>query len=290
MIGDGLVLVDKPAGPTSHDIVAQMRRVFGTRKVGHAGTLDPMATGMLVVGIGRATRLLGHLAGSDKEYLATIRLGQATSTDDAQGQPLGGADASGFSDTEILEAVAAFRGPLQQRPSSVSAVKVNGQRAYARVRAGQEVHLEPRQVVVHELEVVDISRHAAAVDVQVRVVCSAGTYVRALARDIGARLGVGGHLTRLRRTRSGRFTQMRTPADIAQVPDLIPLDQVVPMVFPVVHLPADLATRARHGVRVAAPIGSPSGLVGVLDDAGHVISLCQAIDGILVPEAVLVGE
>ena len=215
---DGLVLVDKPSGPTSHDIVGTMRRIFGTRKVGHAGTLDPMATGMLVVGIGRATRLLGYLSGSDKEYLATIRLGESTSSDDAQSQSVFVADASQVNPDALATGLQALRGPIQQRPSAVSAIKVDGKRAYARVRAGEDIDLEPRAVVVHELEVLGTQAHGTVLDVQVRVVCSAGTYIRAIARDLGAALGVGGHLTNLRRTRSGAFRDMRTLEDIAAHP------------------------------------------------------------------------
>ena len=207
---DGIVLVDKPQGPTSHDVVARARRIFNTRKVGHAGTLDPMATGMLVLGIGRGTRLLGYLAANDKEYLATMRLGVATDTDDAQGTVIAQADASGITDSHILEVVRDYRGHISQRPSSVSAIKVDGKRAYARVRDGEQIELPSRDVTIQDLEIMGIVRvpELNAIDVDIRVVCSAGTYIRALARDIGAQLAVGGHLTFLRRTRSGLFNQM----------------------------------------------------------------------------------
>lgn len=290
MSGDGLVLVDKPAGPTSHDIVGAMRRAFGTRKVGHAGTLDPMATGMLVIGVGRATRLLGHLTGSDKEYLATIRLGESTTTDDAMGERTGGADAGDLSDDQVIAAIRQFRGPQSQRPSSVSAIKVDGKRAHARVRAGEDVELAARDVIVHDLEVLDIRHSGAVIDVDVRVVCSAGTYIRAIARDLGSELAVGGHLTQLRRTRSGVFTAMRALSDVEADPSLVSMSDAVRAAFPVVALDMVEASRARHGVRVPAPDGTPVGLVGVLDDQGDVISLCRVVDGSLRPEAVFVGE
>ena len=205
MTADGLVVVDKPAGITSHDVVARVRRLAGTRRVGHAGTLDPMATGVLVVGVNRATRLLGHLTLTEKAYDATVRLGASTVTDDAEGDVVATADASGLQDEDLAREVAALTGELLQVPSAVSAVKVDGRRAYQRVRSGEDVQLAPRPVTVHELAVVDVRREGAVVDVDVRAVVSSGTYVRALARDLGAALGVGGHLTRLRRTRVGPY-------------------------------------------------------------------------------------
>jgi tRNA pseudouridine55 synthase len=185
---DGLVVVDKPAGLTSHDVVARMRRLAGTRKVGHAGTLDPMATGVLLVGIGRATRLLGHLALTDKAYDATVRLGVSTTTDDAEGEVLATADASGVPDAAVREALAALTGEIAQVPSSVSAIKVDGVRSYARVRAGESVALAARPVRVARFDLLD----RRGDDLDVHVVCSSGTYVRALARDIGAALGSAG--------------------------------------------------------------------------------------------------
>ncbi|RYY43185.1 MAG: tRNA pseudouridine(55) synthase TruB [Actinomycetales bacterium] len=205
----GLVVVDKPAGWTSHDVVARTRRLAGTRKVGHAGTLDPMATGVLVLGVGRATRLLGHLQLADKEYLATMRMGQTTVTDDAEGDLLELVDASGIGEVDVRAAVLPLTGDIEQVPTAVSAIKVDGKRSYARVRAGEDVQLAARPVTVSTFEVTDV-RHVdvdgtPVVDVDARVVCSSGTYVRALARDLGASLGVGGHLTMLRRTRVGGF-------------------------------------------------------------------------------------
>ena len=201
----GLLLVDKPSGPTSHDVVGRARRVLGTRKVGHAGTLDPMATGLLVLGVERGTKLLGHLALTSKTYLATIRLGVSTSTEDAQGEVIGTADASEVSDWLLAEAVKGLTGPLMQVPSSVSAIKVDGRRAYDRVRSGEDVVLAARPVTVSRFDVSGTRRAGATVDLDVEVDCSTGTYVRALARDLGSALGVGAHLTALRRTRVGPF-------------------------------------------------------------------------------------
>lgn len=199
----GLLLVDKPQGLTSHDVVARARRLLGTRKVGHAGTLDPMATGLLVLGIGKATRLLTYVTGHDKSYDATIRLGQSTVTDDAEGDVVSSADASGVTDARVAEAIAALTGDIMQVPSAVSAIKVNGERAYARVRAGEDVVLAARPATVSRFVIVDTRRSGEVVDLDVTVDVSSGTYVRALARDLGAALGVGGHLTALRRTRIG---------------------------------------------------------------------------------------
>lgn len=206
---DGLVLVDKPGGWTSHDVVARIRGLAGTRKVGHAGTLDPMATGVLVLGIGRATRLLTYVVGADKEYTATIRLGVSTTTDDAEGEICTVTDASSVARAAINAAVADLTGEIEQVPSSVSAIKVDGKRAYARVRSGEEVVLAARPVKVSTFEVLEVRTVAdltmPAIDLDVRVECSSGTYIRALARDLGAALGVGGHLTALRRTRVGGY-------------------------------------------------------------------------------------
>jgi len=285
---DGIVLVDKPEGPTSHDVVAMVRKIFNTRKVGHAGTLDPMATGMLVIGVGRATRLLGHLTLSDKEYVGTIRLGIATDTDDAQGHVTSTATCGSITDEKILEVVRSFRGHISQRPSSVSAIKVDGKRAYARVRQGEEVELKPRDVTVHDLEILSIVHLAQVdcVDVSVRVVCSAGTYIRALARDIGKQLGVGGHLTSLRRTRSGLFTTMSPLDALRETPKMLDLDEAMRMAFPCITLEVDDAIRARHGVRVPAPVDSHSGIVGVFNPDGHVVSLGRVENGEVFPVVV----
>ena len=207
---DGLLVVDKPSGWTSHDVVGRARRLCGTRKVGHAGTLDPMATGVLVLGIGKATRLLTFLVGCDKDYAATIRLGQSTLTDDAEGEVTSSAPALDITDEALTRAVAALTGDISQVPSSVSAIKVNGERSYHRVRSGEDVMLPARPVTVSRFEVLGRRQGEAGaepvIDLDVEVTVSSGTYVRALARDLGAALGVGGHLTALRRTRVGAFT------------------------------------------------------------------------------------
>jgi len=261
-VTDGLVVVDKPAGLTSHDVVARVRRLAGTRKVGHAGTLDPMATGVLVLGVERATRLLTYVVGAEKEYTATIRLGVATTTDDAEGETLAVADASGVTPQALAAGVAALTGPISQVPSSVSAVKVDGRRAYARVRAGEEVTLAARPVVVHRFDVgaTRPARHedergtTPVLDVDVTVVCSSGTYVRALARDLGAVLGVGGHLTALRRTRVGGYglDVARTLDQLAGDFTVLPLADAARAAFPVRELTADEARELSFGRRIAA--------------------------------------
>ncbi|HEU4361925.1 MAG TPA: tRNA pseudouridine(55) synthase TruB, partial [Mycobacterium sp.] len=190
---------------TSHDVVARCRRIFSTRKVGHAGTLDPMATGVLVIGVERATKILGLLATSAKSYAATIRLGQTTSTDDAEGELLQTVSAEHLTDAALSTAIATLRGDIEQVPSSVSAIKVGGKRAYQLARTGHAVELAARPVRIHRFELLAVRRPGQFVDIDVDVDCSAGTYIRALARDLGAALGVGGHLTALRRTRAGRF-------------------------------------------------------------------------------------
>ncbi|MEE9242494.1 MAG: tRNA pseudouridine(55) synthase TruB, partial [Mycobacterium sp.] len=225
LVGPGLVIVDKPGGMTSHDVVGRCRRLFGTRKVGHAGTLDPMATGVLVVGIERATKILGLLTATDKSYLATIRLGQTTSTEDAQGAVLESVSADHLANAQIEATFAQWLGDIDQIPSAVSAIKVDGKRAYQLAREGRTVELKPRRVRIDRFEMCDV-RHgtdvAGAVDVDVAVDCSSGTYVRALARDVGAGLDVGGHLTALRRTRVGTFglDQARTLEQLEEAPRL----------------------------------------------------------------------
>ena len=261
MTDAGLVVVDKPAGVTSHDVVGRCRRIFGTRKVGHAGTLDPMATGVLVIGIERATKILGLLTSTDKSYAATMRLGQTTSTEDAEGQVLRSVSAHEVTDAQIAEAVAALRGVIAQIPSAVSAVKVGGQRAYKLAREGQAVELAPRNVRIDRFDVLAIRHHDGLVDVDVEVDCSSGTYVRALARDIGATLGVGGHLTALRRTRVGRFglDQARTLDDLAEQPRLsYSLDEACLQSFPRRDLSPTEAEDTGHG----RPL-KPAGIEGV---------------------------
>lgn len=279
---DGLVVVDKPAGWTSHDVVGRVRRLAGTRKVGHAGTLDPMATGVLICGVGRATRLLGHLAAHDKSYEATIRLGQQTITDDAEGEVCGGSSASAVTDEQVRQAAAVFVGTIDQVPSSVSAVKVDGKRSYARVREGEQVTLPARTVTIAELTIHRIVRPTGdLIDVEVSVTCSSGTYVRAIARDVGERLGVGGHLTSLRRTRVGGFdlSSARTLDQLESSFDVISLADAVRSAFPVRIAHDPYATDLRHGRPI--PVEGESGLTGVFDEAGDVVALAEPREGLL---------
>lgn len=256
-VTSGLVIVDKPAGWTSHDVVGRMRRLAGTRKVGHAGTLDPMATGVLVIGINKATRLLTYIVGVDKTYEATIRLGQSTVTDDAEGEVTAEADAWPVDDAAVRTAVGHLTGELEQVPSSVSAIKVDGKRAYAQVRSGEEVKLAPRPVTVSRFDVHAVRRGTAAgggqcLDVDVTVTCSSGTYIRALARDLGQQLQVGGHLTALRRTRVGPYT-LDQAATLEQLAEELQLLQIAPAaraMFPVRELSADEAADLSFGRRI----------------------------------------
>ena len=271
---DGLLVVDKPAGWTSHDVVGRVRRLAQTRKVGHAGTLDPMATGVLVLGIGRATRLLGHLALTDKAYDATIRLGATTVTDDAEGEVVEVRDASAVTDDALAAGMAALTGDLQQVPSSVSAVKVDGVRSYARVRAGEEVELKARSVTVSRFAL--LKRRGDDLDVVVE--CTSGTYVRALARDLGAALGVGGHLTALRRTRVGPFglEVARTLEQAAEELGVVPLDAAVAASFPRRELSDDEAVALSYGRRLA-PTGA-AGPRGAFAPDGRCIALVEDRD------------
>jgi len=283
---DGIVVVDKTSGMTSHDVVARIRRLASTRRVGHAGTLDPMATGVLVVGVGRATRLLGYLAGQDKEYDATIRLGVTTTTDDAEGETVETRDASDVDDATLGDAVTRLTGAIEQVPSAVSAVKVGGVRAYKRVRDGETVELAPRSVTVSSFEIVG----RRGDDVDVHVACSTGTYIRALARDLGAALGVDAHLTALRRTRVGGIAldRARTLDELAEHFDLIALADVVATTFPRWDAPADDARRIALGQRLA-PSGLPAGPVGVFAPDGAVVALVEERDDAIRPTVVFTG-
>ena len=270
----GLVVVDKPAGLTSHDVVARLRRVLGTRKIGHAGTLDPMATGVLVCGVGRGTKLLGHLALDTKAYTATVRLGASTTTDDAEGETVAAADASGVDEAAVRAGMAGLTGAIEQVPSSVSAIKVDGKRAYARVRAGEEVVLPARPVTVSAFDLLGVRRAGPCLDLDVAVECSSGTYVRALARDLGAGLGVGGHLTALRRTRVGPFGlgHARTLEQLEADPSLsLPLDEAVDVAFPRRDVDADLAADLSHGRSL--PVAGIAGTYGVFAPDGRVLAL-----------------
>ncbi len=275
---DGLLVVDKPAGWTSHDVVARGRRLAGTRKVGHAGTLDPMATGVLLLGVGRATRLLGHLALTTKGYDATIRLGQRTITDDAEGEVVETV-AVDASEDEIVAAIARLTGEIDQVPSSVSAIKIDGRRSYARVRAGEDVDIPARPVTVSEFGVSALRRgDDGVVDVDVHVECSTGTYVRALARDLGGLLGVGGHLTALRRTRVGPFGLDRasTLEELEMGPAeafVVPLAVVAEAAFPSYVTPADMVSAIRNGRPLDVDLGVTGEPVAVLTAAGEFLAL-----------------
>ncbi|WP_270889930.1 tRNA pseudouridine(55) synthase TruB [Pedococcus sp. 5OH_020] len=281
---DGLLVVDKPAGWTSHDVVGRARRVCGTQKVGHAGTLDPMATGVLVLGIGRATRLLTFLVGCDKDYSATVRLGQSTSTDDAEGEVTAAAGTEGVSRAAVSAAVAELTGDLQQVPSAVSAIKVDGRRAYHRVRAGEDVELPSRPVTVSRFEVL-AARDAEVdgvpvLDLDVEVTVSSGTYVRALARDLGAALGVGGHLTGLRRTRVGAFTLDQAHAleglgdggDPESVP-VTPLTDAARAQFAVRELSSEEAVAVGYGQRVESAVPGRTDPVAAFAPDGRLMAL-----------------
>ena len=284
----GLVVIDKPDGMTSHDVVAKVRRILGTRKVGHAGTLDPMATGVLVLGIERATKLLGHLALDSKAYLSTIRLGSATTTDDAEGEVLSTADASGVDDEAIRAGVAKLTGAIEQVPSAVSAVKIDGKRAYARVRAGEVVEIPARPVTVHRFDVLAIRREEGVTELDVMVECSSGTYVRALARDLGADLGVGGHLAALRRTRVGPFDLRvaKTLEQLESAPGLsLDLDAAVSTAFPRREIAPREVIALSHGQRLAA--GGLDGTYGVFGPDGHVVALAKDEGPIAKPLVVL---
>lgn len=284
---NGILLVDKPADWTSHDVVARVRRIAGTRKVGHAGTLDPMATGVLVLGLGPSTRLLTYVVGSDKEYLATIRLGASTTTDDAEGETLGWAPAErvrAITPERLADAVTHLTGELDQVPSSVSAVKVDGKRSYARVRAGEQVELKPRRVTVSAFDVLD-SREASvgeaiALDVDVRVVCSSGTYVRALARDLGVALLTGGHLTALRRTRVGPFAaaDARPLDDLDVASALLRPASAASALFPALQLTEGQATDLGHGKRIAVGAADAETMAAVAPD-GRLVGLASVKGG-----------
>jgi len=277
------VVVDKPTGLTSHDVVARVRRLAGTRRVGHAGTLDPMATGVLLVGVGRATRLLGHLALRDKDYLATMRLGVLTSTDDAQGEPLTHTPADQLVAADVVAAMKIFTGEIEQRPPAVSAIKIDGVRAYTRARSGEDVVLALRSVTVSRFEATDFRPDAelGVLDVDVEVTCSSGTYIRAIARDLGTALRVGGHLAALRRTRIGAFdlSAARTLPELEAEFTLTPLDLVAASAFVRRDLDADQALALSHGAKLSAsgidgePVAAfgPGGaLVALLEDRGDV--------------------
>lgn len=289
--GDGLLVVDKPGGMTSHDVVARVRKLARIRRVGHGGTLDPMATGVLVIGVGRATRLLRYISETGKGYAATIRLGQRTVTDDAEGEVVETVPADHLTESEIRAGLAALTGEIDQVPSAVSAVKVDGRRAYQRVRAGEQLELAPRRVTVSRLELQALRRPGdGLVDLDVDVACSSGTYVRAIARDLGAALGTGGHLTALRRTFVGEFTlaeavtleelAARAPAVVT-----IPLAEAARRLFPARELTAGQARTCAHGGALP-PVGI-TGPYAAFAPTGAVVAVLRERDGRARPEVVL---
>jgi tRNA pseudouridine55 synthase len=286
-VTDGLVVVDKPGGMTSHDVVSRVRRLAGTRKVGHAGTLDPMATGVLVLGVNRATRLLGHLMLTEKRYDATIRLGVATTTDDAEGEVVATASTAGLDEAAIRAAAAEFVGDLMQVPTAVSAIKVDGKRAYQRVREGEDVELAARPVTVHELEVTDV-RASDGTELDVSVRCSSGTYIRAIARDLGARLGVGGHLTALRRTAVGPY-DLAVAHSLDELADdfgLLPIADAARAAFPSRDLDEAQATDVRYGRALDLDL---AGLTAVFAPGGEFLALYEPRDGVARAVAVFTG-
>ena len=305
----GLVIVDKPGGLTSHDVVARIRRLAGTRRVGHAGTLDPMATGVLVVGVEKATRLLGYLALTEKQYDATIRLGQSTSTDDAEGEVTFTASAKDVSPETVAPAtvtpetvtpetlaaaIAGLTGEIQQVPPAVSAIKVDGQRAYKLTRAGAAPELKPRPVTVYEFTVTAIRPAGDMLDVDATVRCSSGTYIRALARDLGAALGTGGHLTALRRTRVGGYglAAARTLDQLAERFEVMPLAQAAAAAFPRRDLSVDEARRLAHGGRLAAasPPPGPDHPTAAFAPDGSLVALLTEQSGQARPLVVFAGS
>ncbi len=285
LTGAGLLVVDKPGGLTSHDVVARCRKLLNTRKIGHAGTLDPMATGVLVLGVERATKMLGLLSLTTKAYTATIRLGQASTTDDADGELLEATDTSDISDTALHQAIGELTGAIAQVPATVSAIKVDGQRAHARVRAGEQLDLTARAVTVSKLQVCAQSKATAddgvpVLDLEVAVECSSGTYVRALARDLGAALGVGGHLTALRRTRVGSFTleHARTLEQLAEFPAVsLDMDDAVRAAFATRAVSAEEAESTSQG-RWLQPVGM-GGVYAAINPAGHPVALLEESGG-----------
>ena len=317
----GVALIDKPEGWTSHDVVGRSRRVFGTRKVGHAGTLDPMATGLLLLGVGKATRLLTYLVGLDKTYTATIRLGEATLTDDREGEVTATADPVAITrlrdavaeeaavPSVIAAAIAGLTGDIQQVPSQVSAIKVDGQRSYHRVRSGESVELQARPVSVHRFDVHDIwvGDQQPVIDLTVTVECSSGTYVRALARDVGEALGVGGHLTALRRTRVGPLTvdraarvpgeawdrkrredtgRERRDQDAPAEPELLPVEsllsagEIARQVMPSMVLTEAQVRDVRHGKRIGVEGERDRDTVAALAPSGELIAVVRVRDGV----------
>jgi len=275
-VAPGIVLVDKEGGWTSHDLVAKARGIFNTRRVGHAGTLDPMATGLVILGVGGATRLLGYVSDAGKSYQGTISLGSTTNTDDADGEVLASAtpeDLAKVSDDQIATGVRALTGLIMQRPSNFSAIKVNGVRSYSRARAGEEFELTAREIHVEKFSILDIRRSDGSIEVDVFVSCSSGTYIRALARDLGEALKVGGHLTALRRTSIGGF-KIEDAVNIDQIAQrCIPLGEAAGRVLETRKVDLDEQTLLRNGRAIFA-IGKV-GAYAALNTGGELVALLQ---------------
>ena len=276
----GLVLIDKPTGWTSHDVVAKVRKAIGTKKVGHAGTLDPLATGLLVLGIESGTKLLTFLVGADKTYEAMIRLGQKTISDDSESAVIATAspdEIAKLSDEDIARGIAKLTGVIMQTPSSVSAIKVAGKRAYDLVRAGEEVELKTREVKIYSFEMLSVKRVSGFMDVKVRVECSSGTYIRAMARDLGNLLGVGGHITALRRTKVGHFdvTEANSIEELGEL-RLTELATAARQLFPVVELTESEVTDLIHGKRISGK-SEVSGLAAGLSTSGKLVAVLESV-------------
>ncbi|WP_286346745.1 tRNA pseudouridine(55) synthase TruB [Frondihabitans sucicola] len=289
LVNSGILLVDKPQGITSHDVVSRVRKAAGTRKVGHAGTLDPMATGLLVTGINSSTRLLTFLVGLDKTYAATIRLGVSTASDDADGEVVTVTDASSVDEPSLLRGIEALTGDILQVPTTVSAIKVDGKRAYALAREGVEVELTARPVTVTRFELLArrdvVVDGSAVVDLDVIVDCTSGTYVRALARDLGGGLGVGGHLTALRRTRIGPFDV----ADAAELEGvdvaahLLPPSGVARRLFDVFEMTAQQTIDLGHGKKLPVVRSDDPGPIAAITPDGRLAGLVSVTRGIVRP-------
>ena len=280
MATPGLVLIDKPTSWTSHDVVAKVRKAVGTKKVGHAGTLDPLATGLLVLGIESGTKLLTFLVGADKTYEATIRLGQQTISDDSESEVIASASAeeiAKLSDEDIAREIAKLTGVIMQTPSSVSAIKVAGKRAYDLVRAGEEVELKAREVTIYRFEMLSVARVSGFLDVEVKVECSSGTYIRALARDLGASLGVGGHITALRRTKVGHFdvTEANSIEELSEL-RLTELATAAKQLFPVIELTESEVTDLIHGKRISGK-SEVTGLAAGLSTSGKLVAVLESV-------------
>lgn len=274
----GLVLLDKPAGITSHDLVSKLRKALGTRKVGHAGTLDPMATGLMILGVNQGTKLMQFASGLDKTYLATIKLGVSTTTDDAEGEPVGGSDATGLTEEQIEAEMARLRGDILQVPSSVSAIKIDGKRAHQLVREGQDVQIPARSVHIARFErTSSLSSRDGCVEFDAVIDCSSGSYIRSLARDLGAALGVGGHLTKLRRTRIGQFSIDSAWSD-PQAAEVTPLEAAARQLMPGVEISHQEATDLGHGKRIARGFDETSAAI----NEGRLVAIMGAGGKILV--------